>query len=169
MRTSTTKSPANAAAAAGWFQVASRSIPGRTAATGSADSFSVTANWPGVRERPRGRRSVGEDLPQGGGEGVRVAGHAVFTAEKTTVAAGERYRRRPEPFGHGHRRATGHLPARVGSDGDDDPGGCSAEGVEVMPVVGARDDVLPDERVVAGAVVVGGQPEHSRTGSGPRS
>src|SRR6266545_4464920 len=31
----------------------------------------------------------GENLAQGGGEGVRVAGHAVFAAEESAVVAGE--------------------------------------------------------------------------------
>jgi hypothetical protein len=37
----------------------------------------------------RVRRSVGEDLAQGGGEGVRLAHAAVFAAEESVVAAGK--------------------------------------------------------------------------------
>ena len=47
------------------------------------------------------RPSVGEDLAQGGGEGVRLARLAVFAAEESVMAAGEGDGRCPEPFGHG--------------------------------------------------------------------
>jgi hypothetical protein len=42
---------------------------------------------------------------QGGGEGVRLAGLAVFAAEESAVVAGEGDGGRAEPFGHGQARA----------------------------------------------------------------
>ena len=60
------------------------------------------------------RPSVGEDLAQGSGEGVRLAHAAVFAAKESVVAAGGGDGLRSEPFGHrcgpparhgAHRRA----------------------------------------------------------------
>ena len=82
------------------------------------------------------------------------------------MAAREGDGRGPEPFGHGDGRAASDHRAGFGCDGDDDAGGCRAERVEVVLVVVARHDVLPDERVVAGAVVLGRPPEIGGIGSG---
>jgi hypothetical protein len=57
------------------------------------------------------RPSVGEDLAQGGGEGVRLAHAAVFAAEESVVAAREGDGCRPEPSGHGNARAASALTA----------------------------------------------------------
>jgi hypothetical protein len=82
------------------------------------------------------------------------------------VAAREGDGRGPEPSGHGDGRAASDHRAGFGSDGDDDALGCRAERAGVMLVVVARHDVLPGERVVAGAVVLGRQPEIGGIGSG---
>src|SRR6266545_3742906 len=69
---------------------------------------------------PPMRPSVGEDLAQGGGEGVRLAHAAVFAAEESVVAAREGDGCRREPFGHGSARAADHRLARLRSAADDD-------------------------------------------------
>src|SRR5262249_26479396 len=121
----------------------------------------------GAGERLRGgRRSAGEDLAQGGGEGVRIARPAVFAAGESVAAAREGDGRGREPSSHGDGRAASDDRAGFGCDGDDDAGGCRAERVEIVLVVVARHDVLPDERVVAGAVVLGRQPESAGLGAG---
>src|SRR6266542_3910837 len=108
--------------------------------------------------------SAGEDLAEGGGEGVRVARPAVFAAEESVVAAREGDGRRPQPFRHGHGRPAGQHPARFRPDGDDDAARRRAQRVEIVLVVVARNDVLPDKRVVAGAVV--GNPKSAGFGPG---
>src|SRR6266545_7720254 len=57
---------------------------------------------------PPMRPSVGEDLAQGGGEGVRLAHAAVFAAEESVVAAGESDGLRSEQFGYRYGRPAGH-------------------------------------------------------------
>jgi hypothetical protein len=82
------------------------------------------------------------------------------------VAAREGDGRGPEPSDHGDGRAASDHRAGFGSDGDDDAGGCRAERAGVMLVVVARHDVLPGERVVAGAVALGGHPKAAGLGAG---
>src|SRR5213079_974232 len=99
----------------------------------------------------RGRPSAGEDLAQGGGEGVRLAGAAIFAAEEPVVAAREGDGLRSEPFGHRYGPPAGYGLAGLRSDAHDDPGRCTPERIEVEPVAGARRHVQAQERVVAGA------------------
>ena len=75
------------------------------------------------------------------------------------MAAGEGDGGRAEPFGHGQARAARDHLAGFRADPDHDAGRRGAERVEVVPVGVAGDDVLPEERVVPGAVVLGRQPE----------
>src|SRR5882672_8778340 len=90
-----------------------------------------------LRQAPPMGLSVGEDLAQGGGEGVRLAHAAVFAAEESVVAAGEGDGLRCEPFGHRYGRPAGHGLAGLRSDGHDDAGRYSPERIEVMPVAWA--------------------------------
>ncbi len=83
------------------------------------------------------------------------------------MSAGEGHRRRPEPIRDRGRSAAGHRRPALRSDADDDAGRRRAQGVEVVLVREARDDVLPDQRVVPETVVLGRQPEHRRIGCGP--
>ena len=78
--------------------------------------------WPAARcpagccrrtRRPGCGPSGGEDLAQGGGEGVRLAGLTVFAAEEATVVAREGDRRDPEPLGHGRARPARQLLGRT--------------------------------------------------------
>ncbi len=48
---------------------------------------------------------------QGLGEGLRLAGMAVFAAEESAVAAREGHGGGPEPFGDSYRRTPRDLPA----------------------------------------------------------
>jgi hypothetical protein len=62
-----------------------------------------------IRDRASGP-SVGKDLAQDAGESVRFAAVRTSAREESAVAAGEGYRRGPEPFGHGHGPTRGqHL------------------------------------------------------------
>src|SRR5262249_12827592 len=110
--------------------------------------------------------SGSEDLAQGGGEGIRLAGLTVFAAEEATVVAREGDRRDPEPFGHGRARTAGQLLAGLGADADHDTGRRRAQGIEVVPVRIARNDVVAQQRVVPGPVVLGRQPEHGEVRAG---
>jgi hypothetical protein len=58
------------------------------------------------------------------------------------------------------------LLAGLGADADHDAGRCLPQRVEVVPVGIARDDVVAQQRVIPGSVVLGRQPEHGgvRTG-----
>ena len=72
--------------------------------TGLSLQAGCGAGWQVTPMRP----SVGEDLAQGGGEGVRLAHAAVFAAEESVVAAGEGDGLHSEPFGHRYGRPAGH-------------------------------------------------------------
>src|SRR5262249_5259986 len=111
--------------------------------------------------RPREASAV-EDLAEGSGELIRLAHAAVLTPEESVVAAREGDGRLAEPPGPGGAAAAGHHPARFRADADNDTARCCPERGEVMPVGGARRHVQAEERVVAGAVVHGRQPEHGR-------
>ena len=63
--------------------------------------------------------------------------------------------RRPELLGHTLCRAMGQFSLRRRPGGDDDSSGSGTQGVEVELIMRTRDDVLPEQRVVAGAVVLG--------------
>src|SRR5260370_23686300 len=82
----------------------------------------------------RPRPSVGEDLAQGGGEGVRLAHAALFAAEESVVAAGAGDGLRSEPFCHRYGRPAAHGLAGLRSDGHDDAGPCTPRRIEVVPV-----------------------------------
>ena len=82
------------------------------------------------------------------------------------MVAREGDRRDPEPLGHGRARTAGQLLAGRGADADHDAGRRRAQRVEVVPVRVARDDVVPQQRVVPGAVVLGRQPEHGGVRAG---
>ena len=71
-----------------------------------------------------------------------------------------------ESLGDGLRAAVRHLAVRLRAGGEHDPGRGRAQRVEVGLVVGARHDVLEEQRVGPVAVVLGGQPEHRRVGGG---
>ena len=64
------------------------------------------------------------------------------------------------------RAAVRQLALGLRAGGDDDPGRRRAQRVEVRLVVGARDDVLAEQRVGPVAVVLGRHPEHRRIGTG---
>ena len=83
------------------------------------------------------------------------------------MAAGERNGRAAQPVRDPHGRAAGDHLRGVLADSDHDPGRRGPQGVEVVLVVGAGDDVMPEERVVAGAVVLGRQAERGGVGRGP--
>ena len=70
--------------------------------------------------------SAGEDLTQGGGEGVRLARLAVFAAQESAVVTGKGDGRDPEPSGHGRARPARQLLAGLGADADHDAGRCLA-------------------------------------------
>ena len=89
---------------------------------------------------------------------------AVLAAEEAAVVAREDHRRRAEPLGDGLGAAVGHLALRLDAGGEHDPGRGRAQRVEVGLVVRAGDDVLAEQRVGPGAVVLGRQPEHRRIG-----
>ena len=66
--------------------------------------------------------------------------------------------------------ATAARPASIwpdwAADAEDDAGGCRAERAEVELVAGAGGHVQSEQRIVAGAVVLGGQPESGGIRSG---
>lgn len=82
------------------------------------------------------------------------------------MVAGKRDGCRPEPFGHRHRGTIGQLTHRLCTGGHHDPGRCPAESLEVVLVVGARYEVLSDQRVVPGTVILHRKAESSRIRSG---
>jgi DNA ligase D-like protein (predicted ligase) len=106
----------------------------------------------------------GEDLAQLRGEAIGIAWLPVLVAEEAAVAAREDDRLRAETLGHGLRAAAGHLTLRLGARADHDPRRRRSQRVEVGLVVRARRDVLEQQRVRAGAVVLGRQAEHGRIG-----
>ena len=97
-------------------------------------------------------RSAGQDRTQGGGEGAGVV-------EEAIVTAGEGDRRSAQTLGHGHGGTARHHLAGLGSDAQDNAGGCRAERAEIVLVAGAGGHVRSEQRVVARAVVAGRQPE----------
>ena len=62
--------------------------------------------------------------------------------------------------------AVGQLALGLDADRDHDAGRRRAQRVEVVLVMRAGDDVLPEQRIVARAVVLGRQPEVGRVGPG---
>src|SRR6266568_2814722 len=82
------------------------------------------------------------------------------------TGAGEGDGRRAEPPGHGQARAARHHLTGFRPDPDHHAGRRGAQRVPVVPVGIAGDDVLPDQRVVPGAVVPGRQPEGGRIRAG---
>ena len=72
-----------------------------------------------------------------------------------------------QPFGHNDGRAVGQRADGLGPGSDHDAGRRRAQGSEVELIVGARDHVLPDERIVPRAVVRGRQTEHRGVGGRP--
>ena len=72
----------------------------------------------------------------------------------------------PSRPGDGHRRAAGQDVPGLRADADHHAGRARAERVEVVLVVVAGNDVLPDQRVVPGAVVLHRQAEYGRVGRG---
>ena len=101
-------------------------------------------------------RLRGEHLTQCRGESLGCTRLAILVAEESAVAAREHDRRRAESFGNGDRATMGQFALGFGACGDDDPGWCLAERIETKLVVGTRNDVLPQQRIVAGAVVLFG-------------
>jgi hypothetical protein len=75
------------------------------------------------------------------------------------MVARERDGRRAETLGHYCPRARSQCLARFGADGDDDQRRRRANGIEVEPIVRARDDVLAEKGVVPGAVILGWESE----------
>jgi hypothetical protein len=75
---------------------------------------------------------------------------------------GEHHRPRPQPLGQRVGRAVREFPVGCRAGGDDDACRCSLERIQVGLVMGAGDDVLADDRIVAPAVVLGREPEHLR-------
>ena len=69
---------------------------------------------------------------------------------------------RAEPLGDGLRPTVRHLAFRLRAGGQHDPGRGRPQRLEVGLVVRAGDDVLTQQRVGPGAVVLGRQPEHRR-------
>jgi hypothetical protein len=112
------------------------------------------------------RPSVGEDLAQGGGEGIRFAHAAVLAADEPVVAAWEGDGLGPEPFGQRYGRPASYGLAGLRSDRHDDAGRCSPERIEVVPVARARRHVQARKRVIAETVVGGRQPERGQIGPG---
>jgi len=111
-------------------------------------------------------RSRVQDLSQCGRERVGVAVLAVFAAQEATVVAGEGDGPHVEPLGNRDRPAVGHLTVRLDPGVHDDAGRHRPLRVEIGLIVGARHHVLPEQRVVARAVVLARQPEHGRVGGG---
>src|SRR3954471_22628362 len=95
-----------------------------------------------------------QHLSQGGREALWVAREAELTAEEAGVIAGEGDRLAAEPLGHAHAAAVGHLALRLGAHADHDPGRRLLKRLQVGLVVGAADEVLAQERVVAVPLVL---------------
>src|SRR5262245_57640475 len=111
----------------------------------------------------RGRVASGvgrKHLAQLRRERIRLSGRAIFAAQEPVVAAGECDRRIAKALRHGLSTAMGERSAARGADSHHDPRGSGANRIEVGLVVSAGDDVLADERVGPGAVVLRRQAEH---------
>jgi NADPH:quinone reductase-like Zn-dependent oxidoreductase len=100
------------------------------------------------------------------GELFRLPGAAVLAAGEAVVATGEGHRLGAEQCGHRSGGTAGDRLAGLRADADDDAGRRGAQRVEVVLVVQAGGHVLPEERVVARAVVRGRQAEGGRIGTG---
>ena len=108
--------------------------------------------------------SAREDLVEGLGEGDGSAGLTVFVTEEPAMAAREGDDGGAEPLGDRLGAAMGHLALRLDARAEHDPGRRRAERREVRLVVRAGRDVLEQQWVGPGAVVLGRHPEHRRIG-----
>ena len=97
-----------------------------------------------------------EDVPQGGGEGVRLAPPAALAAEEAAVVAREDDGLSPESLGDGERRPVSHLALGLGPGSDHDASRHRAECAEIVPV--AR----PGQRSLAEREPPAKQPRPSR-------